>query len=195
MLFAESGLNWPVRYTLPLLPLLILATGRLISRLLSHRLGRLLVLACLLCNVTETVLVAPHFLSFANALAGGPAGGQRIFHGSNYDWGQDLSALRRWYDKNPTRRPLVVSYFGAAPVEIIGIPEQTLPASFFLGSGQEYEEANVSTHESFYWAISSNLMNGIFGNFLLDRIPTTFCREADRKPPPSRSSGETPEPF
>jgi energy-coupling factor transporter transmembrane protein EcfT len=168
LLCSQTGLNWPVRYAISVLPLLTLSAGALLARLLAHRLWRWAVLAALCWNVTETFQVAPHFLSYGNVLAGGTAGAQRMFLGSNYDWGQDLYRLRRWYDQNLSMRPLSVTYFGAGPSDLIGIPMGTLTASFFEANREEQRGIAIGTAPDFYWAISSNFLNGMSESFRLD---------------------------
>ena len=46
--------------------------------------------------VGVAVWIHPHYLSYFNPIAGGPANGYRVLIDSNVDWGQDLLRLRRW---------------------------------------------------------------------------------------------------
>jgi len=165
----QTGLNWPIRYALSALPFMVIAAGQFVGFALDHRRWRWLVIACLLWNVVEVVRVRPHFLSYANALAGGAEGAQVVFHGSNYDWGQDLYRFRSWYDKHPGLRPLSFSYYGAIGPDYLGIPAWTLPASLLQeGATGALKPWVQGANRPFYWAISSNILNGMTGYFVLD---------------------------
>ncbi len=167
VLCTQTGLNWPVRYSIPALPLILVGTGAGLSKLSTTGIGKSAIFACLLWNVVELAQVAPHFLSYASPLAGGPLGAQSRLHGSNYDWGQDLLWLRRWHDQHREIRPLVISYFGVQQPHFVGLEEGKLPASFLASEApQPIEGAQVS--RTFYWALSSNFLNGVNGLFQFD---------------------------
>src|SRR5207248_5064511 len=79
--------------------------------------------AALLFVVAQTgsaVVITPHYLSYFNVFAGGPAEGYRHLVDSNLDWGQDLPSLKRRLDALGSRRP-VLAYFGEAPPGAYGI--------------------------------------------------------------------------
>jgi hypothetical protein len=46
-----------------------------------------------------TVSATPHFISYFNEIGGGVWGGYRYVTDSNYDWGQDLLALKQWVEQ------------------------------------------------------------------------------------------------
>jgi len=167
LLCTQTGLNWPVRYSISILALLAVASGALIARLLSNSIGRPIVVTCLAYNFISLLNCSPLFISYANPIAGGPLAAQSVFHGSNYDWGQDLYRLRQWYDLHPKNFPLAVTYFGAVPPEFVGVPEGALPSYFVRSEERESTEVNKA-QRSFYWAISSNFLNGVNGRFRLD---------------------------
>ena len=70
------------------------------------------VTAAVLGNAIVAMAIWPHYLSYFNFLAGGPAGGHRHLIDSNLDWGQDLFELRRWLERNPQSEPIGLAYYG-----------------------------------------------------------------------------------
>jgi hypothetical protein len=55
-------------------------------------------------QLVSSVAVYPHYLSYFNELAGGPANGHHVLIDSNLDWGQDLKGLKRWMDANGVKK-------------------------------------------------------------------------------------------
>ncbi|MGC8642995.1 MAG: ArnT family glycosyltransferase [Isosphaeraceae bacterium] len=153
-----GGLNFALRYALPALPFLLIGAGEVVAAAWNRRLGKALVLCSLLLNVAALISTRPSYLSFGNALAGGPSGAQRMFLGSNFDWGQDLFRLKTWADQNPGLRPLCVVFYGPIdPVEI-GIGTCLPPSSFFRAPHQLPGEGPPGC---FYLAVSSNGLHGL----------------------------------
>jgi 4-amino-4-deoxy-L-arabinose transferase-like glycosyltransferase len=113
----NSGLNIGYRHLLPVLPLLFVLMAGLVPRQWRHD-GRLTlrsfaVLVALGGSLVTTVLTHPHYLSYFNPLAGGPANGWRVLVDSNVDWGQELFRLREWMAENGVER-VNLAYFGSA---------------------------------------------------------------------------------
>ena len=54
----------------------------------------------LLWHVGESLAIAPHYLAYFNAFAGGPSQGYRHLIDSSLDWGQDLRGLKDWLDRH-----------------------------------------------------------------------------------------------
>lgn len=163
LLCGQTGLNWLVRYALPALPFLLVAAGAGVSAGWGRLYGRVLIVGCLAWNVAALIAVRPHYMSYGNELVGGPQGAQRVFLGSNFDWGQDLLRLKAWSDRHPEIRPLAVSYFGMITPDVAGIKEEGLPASFLdrRAEGRGRHEDDPRIRRGFYWAISSNILNGM----------------------------------
>ena len=63
--------------------------------------------------VADVVRVHPHYLTYFNQLAGGPAGGHQYAVDSNLDWGQDLKRLAMWVEENKVDK-IHLDYFGWA---------------------------------------------------------------------------------
>jgi hypothetical protein len=105
-----------VRYALILGPLSIgLAAERLFAPGITRRTQLLTAGALVALQLFSVVSIAPHYLSYFNAFAGGPERGYARLADSNIDWGQDLPALRAQFARLGVRHPLL-SYFGTAPV-------------------------------------------------------------------------------
>ena len=118
-----SNLNIGVRHLLPTFPFVyILVAGIIISLLTSERNILLkfakysILVILILWQAISVVRVYPHFLSYANEIAGGPAGLYRYTVDSNLDWGQDLKRLKEWTDEEGINR-IYVDYFGGADTE------------------------------------------------------------------------------
>ncbi len=138
LLYAASSLtstiNIGYRHLLPILPFLYVGMGvwsreygvgsRCKSRITNHEsriTNRFLPLtpysllltsySCLFAwLVVGTMALAPHYLTFFNALAGGPQNGWRFLADSNTDWGQGLKALAAYQHNNETG-PVYLSQF------------------------------------------------------------------------------------
>jgi hypothetical protein len=161
LLCSQTGCNWAVRYILPALPLLFLAVGRVVQVAWGRRFWRWAVIACLVWNGIGLVRVHPFYLSYGNELVGGMDGAQRVFIGSNYDWGQDLGRLRRWLDEHADGRPVAVTYYGILDPEDVGIRNRGVPVEFWRSREAGAPQGPGYLREPFYWAISSNVLNGL----------------------------------
>ncbi len=133
----QSALNIGYRHLLPMMPnLLLLIAGlgssqlhwpkRLTPRIPSTRLGKVIGSAAVLLLLTTTLWIHPHYLSFFNLAAGGPANGYHILVDSNVDWGQDLLRLRRWMAAEQVEA-VNLAWFGTADPAYYGIAYTPLP--------------------------------------------------------------------
>ena len=121
----SSSVNIGLRYWLPLYPVLFISIGVVVARLADRPWRRLAAGAVLGANVVAMILAYPHYLSYFNAPAGGPAGGPRYLSDSNIDWGQDLRELAALQQQLGIDR-LVLAYFGPAPPAAYGVRYQPL---------------------------------------------------------------------
>jgi Dolichyl-phosphate-mannose-protein mannosyltransferase len=167
MFCSQTGLNWVLRYHLILFPFLFIAVGRLVQVSGDRRCPLLLILACLIWNASTLLRIHPDYLSYGNELVGGPAGAQKVFLGSNFDWGQDLLRLKRWCDDHPDARPIALSYYGVVDPESIGLPMSPLPARFDRFTTRGVAEPENDGERPFFWGISSNVLNGLPGTIKL----------------------------
>ena len=78
--------------------------------------------------IFSNAAVYPHYLTYFNEIAGGPKDGYKWLLDSNYDWGQDLTGLKRYMDKNGIGE-ISLSYFGRGYADYYGIRYEVLPSS------------------------------------------------------------------
>jgi hypothetical protein len=113
----RSNLNIGVRHLLPVFPFTMVLVGGVISLWLSGNFLKKTKMAIfgffIIWQVVSVVSVYPHFLSYYNELAGGPANGYLYAVDSNYDWGQDLKRLKQWTDENNVDK-IYIDYFGGS---------------------------------------------------------------------------------
>lgn len=125
---SQTGFSRYFRYLLPAFPFLFIACGAAataISR--RQRWYRLAVGWGVLCSIGASLLVAPHWMSYFNSLAGGPGGGARYLIDANIDWGQDLYRLQRWYREHPEAADLRVVVHSLVDIRGFGLPGQPPP--------------------------------------------------------------------
>lgn len=91
-LFSKGNALLGVRYLLPTFPFLAVLGGRVATRWPRAA------LALALVAILEWIWIHPHELMYYNAAAGGPEGGPRISVVGD-DWGQDVDALGRFYER------------------------------------------------------------------------------------------------
>jgi len=168
LLCTQTGLNSPVRYALPALAFLCVGVGGLAEAAWRRPLGRCLLVTCLAANVTELAVARPCYQSFGNGFAGGSRGAYRYFVGSNYDWGQDLDELKRWHERQGGRLPLALAYYGVIDPKNVGIREMGLPRDFWKRENFGQARGAGILSEPFYWAVSTNVLNGMSGASLPD---------------------------
>jgi hypothetical protein len=90
-----------VRYMIPCLPFLFIASGRVGAALVrAPRSVRAAAAAVILWLVAEFAAIWPDHLSYFNEVAGGSRGGVAWLDDSNVDWGQGFLELRRYVREN-----------------------------------------------------------------------------------------------
>ena len=136
-----SLLNIGYRHLLPVLPFLWVYVGRLgpsikgawtgRRKARGRRLAAVGVVVLVVWLACGTLRVAPHYLAYFNALAGGPDGGWRYLADSNLDWGQDLPALKAYLDEREPE-PVYLSWFGCTYPHLYGLDlsYRLLPSHF-----------------------------------------------------------------
>jgi 4-amino-4-deoxy-L-arabinose transferase-like glycosyltransferase len=130
----QSGLNIGYRHLLPMLPFLYtMAAGVTVLPGLASRpvrpvehVSRIVLYGALLSVLIIDVLLHPHYLSYFNLAAGGPANGHQVLVDSNIDWGQDLKRLDAWMSENSEDR-IKLAWFGTADPAYYGIDYDPLP--------------------------------------------------------------------
>jgi tetratricopeptide (TPR) repeat protein len=89
-----------------------------------------------LWQLLTTVAARPALLAYANEAWGGPSKTHLYLSDSNVDWGQQLKALKKYLDTNPSQ-PCYFAYFaqGAVDFRDYGINCQVLPTGVVLWTG------------------------------------------------------------
>jgi len=127
-----SRFNIGHRHLLPTYPAMLVLAGGVVHWLDTRRRpARLLVASATLALIVESVATWPHYLAYFNQLAGGPRHGYRHLVDSSLDWGQDLSGLARWLERNvPPGTPVYLAYFGTGSPDYYHIQATRLPGFF-----------------------------------------------------------------
>lgn len=162
LLSVNTGLNLHVRYALPVLPVVVIWTAQLGRLATTDRrwASRLVAVACT-GFIAISLWHGPHWLSYFNVGAGGPAGGHRYLCDSNVDWGQDLGLLNAWLDKHPeAAKDLQLAYFGSYDPRALGI-KYHLPSPLFANAADrtQMDQLWMGPHPGWY-VISKNYVVG-----------------------------------
>ena len=129
VLASQSAYQSGLRNVYPILPLLAIYSGRLLCGKFPHTdqsaapgpRSRMAAAALALWLALIAVATRPHYLSYYNALVGGPTGGIRAAVGSvDLDWGQGLVGLKREMDARGIRE-IVLASPGTTDPAIYGI--------------------------------------------------------------------------
>jgi 4-amino-4-deoxy-L-arabinose transferase-like glycosyltransferase len=132
----RTHLNIGHRHILPIYPILFVVCGAasLYVRSRAHWM-RVAVFALIGMFVAASLWTFPNYLTYFNAIAGGPRGGYKHLVDSSLDWGQDLPAVKAFIERRkqtPTTTPVYLSYFGSGgsrAIEHFGIDAVQLPQS------------------------------------------------------------------
>ncbi|MGE0639908.1 MAG: hypothetical protein AB7G12_08245 [Thermoanaerobaculia bacterium] len=106
--------------------------------------------------------IHPHYLSYFNELAGGPAGGSRHLVDSNLDWGQDLPRLATWLEEREIRESIGLCYFGMADPRYYGFRHVKLPGGYLLEPPLAGAAGFEPARGMRYVAISATLFRGVY---------------------------------
>jgi hypothetical protein len=111
-----------MRYVLPLFPFVLVSTSKLGGYLRPERWkAGALVAVLLVWAAVSSLAIHPHYLSYFNEGAGGPANGHHHLLESNTDNGQDLLFLKDWLERHPEAHPLGLAYYGTVDPRLVGI--------------------------------------------------------------------------
>jgi hypothetical protein len=164
-----AEINIGIRYILPAFgPAMILLGG--LWQTIKGWWGVALAAAAILL-AAENLSVAPRYLTFVNAAAGGASKGYLRLNDSNFDWGQGLLDLRAWITRNHVGR-IGMCYFGSADPAIYGIDSCLI--------------TQVSNES--YVAISSYFLVGLWhrlpsSDIELEHVRLPFYRQLREKKP------------
>lgn len=128
----SSGVNLGVRHLLPAYPFLIVLVSFAAWDLgQRHRALAALVVTLIVFHAVSSVRAFPNYIPYANEIWGGPAKTHELLTDSNVDWGQGLTAMKRYIDQHRIKN-CWFAYFGSkiADVSYYGIPCRLLPPAF-----------------------------------------------------------------
>jgi hypothetical protein len=150
-----SSVNIGYRHLLPLLPFLFVAASGAVQlgksrAVLSYGLGALATL-----HAATTLSLYPHYLTFFNALSGGPQRGYNYLVDSNLDWGQNLWQLRDRMRANDVSH-VSYAHFSPARPSAYGIDASLLPPS---PSGVSFAPMNPKPG---MYAIGATVLQGVY---------------------------------
>jgi hypothetical protein len=150
-----SNLNLGLRHVLPLYPLLYLLVGIAAARA-RETFPRAFVPVVVLLGVgllVESVAAFPHYLSFFNA----PSRPYRLhlLSDSNFDWGQDLTYVVEWQQRNPGTT-LYLGYLGGVDPEYYSIRYINIPGGFMINPEWQWPPSRPGVV-----AISATLLQGV----------------------------------
>jgi hypothetical protein len=150
-----SHLNLGLRHVLALYPLMYLMIGLAAVKLRALRPRAFLPVVILfaLGLVIETLVSWPHYIAFFNA----PSRPYRLklLSDSNFDWGQDLTDVAHWQQRNPDTT-LYLGYFGSTDPQVYGIRYINIPGGFVLNPDYEWPPQRGGVI-----AISATLLQGV----------------------------------
>lgn len=153
----KSGVQF-LRYTLPVLPFVLIWASQLLNLDLLGRWLRPLVVSGLAWSIISSLVVYPHSLSYFNELVGSRRGYLHLIDDS-YDWGQDLLALRDWLRAHPEVTPLKLAYWGWTDPRTVGIDFELPPLQSARIPTQETGSSTVKLAPGWY-AVSIGLSHG-----------------------------------
>lgn len=153
-----SELNIGQRHILPLYLILFIVSGSLVSVISPVRI-RVFGTMGILFSAGECLSNHPNHLAFFNRLAGGAENGWRLLVDSSLDWGQDVSALGLWVQKNRLpHEPVFVSSFGTADPAYEGIEGEMLSPYYSLSRPRHWFEL-----EPGLYCISATMLQDVYG--------------------------------
>jgi len=155
-----SSLNIGQRHILPLYLVLFIAAGSLAQSTLGQR-GR--IVAVLLAGLTaiESFAVRPDYLTFFNAVAGGPQNGWRHLVDSSLDWGQNLPKLATWLARN--RKPgeeVYLTQFGLDDPTYHGIEAHELAPYVSYGRPRQWLELQPGLY-----CVSATMLQDVYSPY------------------------------
>jgi hypothetical protein len=126
-----TDINLGLRYVLPILPFLFIATGKVAPWILSMNRNPRGVMgtiagASLALTLAASVSIAPHYVAYFNWASGGPDRDPARLIDSNLDWGQDLVGLQKWYRETIPGQPIGLAYFGQINPSIFAMRDEPL---------------------------------------------------------------------
>jgi hypothetical protein len=130
-----TDINLGLRYVLAMFPYVFISTGKVAPWIMGMSGARkwltgFTTALSLGLTIAATASIYPSFLAYFNWASGGPDRAPARLIDSNLDWGQDLLALRKWWQQNIPGEPLGLAYFGQINPSIFNMRRE--PFRWFL---------------------------------------------------------------
>lgn len=157
----KSPLNIGIRHILPTIPFIYILSAGAFKKWFNSSsinlkikfLKNIILALILIWYITESLVIAPHFISYFNQFGGGTSKGYQYVTDSNYDWGQDLKYLKEFVEKEGISK-IAIDYFGG------GSPK------YYLGNKSEgwwSSKGNPKDSGIEWMAASINSLQGAWG--------------------------------
>ena len=171
-----TDINLGLRYVLPILPYLFIATGKVVPWVLSmggagKRVIGSVAAGSLALTLAATYMISPNYLAYFNFGPRGPDREPARLIDSNLDWGQDLIGLHKWCRETIPGERIGLAYFGQINPSIFALRGEPFP--WFLppvrpGTTEPLDPALASTLvgpakrvEPGYYAVSRTALYGL----------------------------------
>lgn len=116
-----SNVTLVTRYLLPIYPLMIIYSTKIINIKTKYNFQKFLFIGfVLLWYIWGTLQTFPHYISFTNEFTGGYKNGYKYVFDANWDWGQGLVDLKKYQRENNIYN-LQLAYFGDLDPNSLGI--------------------------------------------------------------------------
>jgi hypothetical protein len=99
LFFSLSNVQTRLRYSLPIYPFMIIVAAFAAEWLSKKHLGKIILGLLFAWYFLGTIFSFPHFISYANEIAGPKEKRIFLFSDSDYDWGQSLFGLKKYVEK------------------------------------------------------------------------------------------------
>lgn len=147
----RGNLNIGLRHLFPIFPPLYALTGISVAFFIERAVSNkariaidLSVGSLLLWSIIIPFSSYPSYLSYYNEIVGGPKNGYQYASDSNYDWGQDLLRLKKWFNQyndcavRAEKTALCHDFMQQIPESARNIPIDTLRIDYFGGADPQY---------------------------------------------------------
>jgi hypothetical protein len=160
-----SNLNIGIRHVLPALPFLFVLLGPIFAATAAptrRRVSNALAATALGAAAVNVASLHPDYLTFVNAIAGGPARGSDWLLDSNLDWGQDLYRVPAAAAAIDPGAPLYLLYFGHVDPALYGLDYRLVPPKPVAGVVAVSE--NFLGGASYLTVAPGSVMTGVAGD-------------------------------
>lgn len=165
MLTLENGFSHHVRYAIPALPFLFVFAGSLVGNSVATRTTTRIAVTAIAIQACIMLSMTPHWMSYFNVIAGGPAAGHRWLGDSNIDWSQDCIRLAKWQQKHPECQPMYTALFASVDPAIHGVNMNPVPAEMLIERSERFQRFDTPAVPGYYAVSTVSLLGDRWFNF------------------------------